>query len=230
RLLRRPAPPPHQLPLNRRRPGRRPRHADRRDDHQGHHQARPDGRRGHRGRRGSVGQPAGRPRPGRRHRSPRVRHRLERTASRRRPPSRRPGSPDRQLLAGQAGLIAMRILAISGSLREGSHNTALLRAAADLVPDGVSLELFDGLAAIPHYNGDHDHEQPPAEVAALREAIAAADAILVATPEYNGSVPGVLKNAVDWASRPHRESALWGKTAAVVGASTGAYGALWAQA
>lgn len=124
----------------------------------------------------------------------------------------------------------MRILAISGSLREGSHNTALLRAAAGLVPDGVSLELFDGLATLPPYNGDHDHDQPPPAVAALREAIARADAILVATPEYNGSVPGVLKNAVDWASRPHRESALWGKTAAVVGASTGTYGALWAQA
>jgi chromate reductase, NAD(P)H dehydrogenase (quinone) len=124
----------------------------------------------------------------------------------------------------------VRILAISGSLREGSHNTALLRAAAGLAPDGVRLELFDGLAALPHYNGDHDHDRPPPAVAALREAIAGADAILVATPEYNGSVPGVLKNAVDWASRPHRESALWGKTAAVIGASTGAYGALWAQA
>ena len=124
----------------------------------------------------------------------------------------------------------MRILGISGSLRSASHNTALLRAVGELLPDGIEIELYDGLAELPHYNGDDDHDAPPAAVTALRDAIAGADAILIATPEYNASVPGVLKNAVDWASRPHRESALWGKTAAVIGASPGAYGALWAQA
>ena len=124
----------------------------------------------------------------------------------------------------------MRILGISGSLRASSHNGALLRAAGELLPAGVELELFDELEAIPPYNEDRDGPDAPAAVARLREAIAGADAILFATPEYNGSVPGVLKNAVDWASRPAREGALWGKTAGVIGASTGAYGALWAQA
>jgi chromate reductase, NAD(P)H dehydrogenase (quinone) len=123
----------------------------------------------------------------------------------------------------------MRILGISGSLRESSHNTALLRAAAELLPPGVELEIFDGLGDIPHYNEDIDGEAAPQSVVKLREALAAADAVLFATPEYNGTIPGVLKNAIDWASRPARAGALWGKTAAVVGASTGAYGALWAQ-
>jgi chromate reductase, NAD(P)H dehydrogenase (quinone) len=123
----------------------------------------------------------------------------------------------------------MRILAISGSLRESSHNSALLRAAAELLPPGVELEVFDGLGDVPHYNEDLDGEQAPESVVKLREAIAGADALLFATPEYNGTIPGVLKNAIDWASRPARAGALWGKTAAVVGASTGAYGAMWAQ-
>ncbi|MGN6379899.1 MAG: NADPH-dependent FMN reductase [Gaiellales bacterium] len=123
----------------------------------------------------------------------------------------------------------MRILAISGSLREASHNTALLRAAAELLPPGAEVEVFDGLGDVPHYNQDIDGEQAPEAVTRLRDAIAGADAVLFATPEYNGSVPGVLKNAVDWASRPARNGVLWGKTAAVIGASTGAYGALWAQ-
>lgn len=124
----------------------------------------------------------------------------------------------------------MIVLGIPGSLRERSHNRALLRAAAELLPPGVELELFDSLADVPLYNEDTDHENPPAGVRELREAIERADALLFATPEYNGSVPGVLKNAIDWASRPARAGALWGKTAAVMGASTGAYGALWAQA
>ena len=124
----------------------------------------------------------------------------------------------------------MLILGISGSLRAGSHNTALLRAAGELLPAGVELELFQELEAVPPYNQDRDHDAPPAAAARLREAIAAADVVLFATPEYNGSIPGVLKNAIDWASRPAREGALWGKTAGVIGASTGAYGALWAQA
>lgn len=123
----------------------------------------------------------------------------------------------------------MRILAVSGSLRQSSHNTQLLYAAAELAPAGVELDLYDELELVPPYNEDRDTDAPPPAVARLREAIRDADAILIATPEYNSSVPGQLKNAVDWASRPFRESALWGKPAAVVGASKGTYGAMWAQ-
>ena len=92
------------------------------------------------------------------------------------------------------------------------------------------LEVFDGLKAIPPYDADDDVDAAPAPVAALREAIADADAVLIATPEYNASIPGVLKNALDWASRPHATNPLRGKPAAVVGASTGMFGAVWAQA
>ncbi|MEX2646836.1 MAG: NADPH-dependent FMN reductase [Gaiellaceae bacterium] len=124
----------------------------------------------------------------------------------------------------------MRILAISGSLRRDSYNTALLREAAELVPAGVELELYEGLELLPPYNEDVDDDDLPAEGARLREAIQAADGLLIATPEYNGSIPGQLKNAVDWASRPARGGAIWGKPVAVVGATTGSYGAVWAQA
>lgn len=124
----------------------------------------------------------------------------------------------------------IRVLAISGSLRAGSHNTAILRAAAELAPPGVEVELFDGLDLIPAYNEDHDGATPDLGVARLRDRIAGADAVLFATPEYNGSVPGQLKNAIDWASRPRGSSALAGKPAAVIGASPGQYGAQWAQA
>ncbi len=123
----------------------------------------------------------------------------------------------------------MQILALSGSLRAESYNTALARAAAELAPAGTEIELYEGLAWIPPYDGDDDGEDPPATVAMLREQIRDADGLLVVTPEYNGSIPGVLKNAIDWASRPHRESALWGKTVAIAGATTGRYGAIWAQ-
>jgi chromate reductase len=125
----------------------------------------------------------------------------------------------------------MRILGISGSLRRDSHNTALLRAAAELLPPGVELELFDGLREIPPYDADVDTPelQGPA-VEALKDAIERADAVLISTPEYNHSIPGVLKNALDWASRPVAETVLRGKPAAVVGASTGLFGAVWAQA
>ena len=123
----------------------------------------------------------------------------------------------------------MRILAISGSLRRDSYNTALLREAAELAPAGVELELYEGLELLPPYNEDVDHGNPPAEAVRLREAIAAADGLLIATPEYNGSIPGQLKNAVDWASRPVRSGAIWGKPVAVVGATTGSYGGIWAQ-
>jgi chromate reductase len=123
----------------------------------------------------------------------------------------------------------MLILGLSGSLRRDSHNTRLLRGAQRLLPAGVELALFDQLAAIPPYNEDHEQEVPPA-VAALRAAITRADAILVATPEYNASIPGVLKNALDWISRPIASTPLRDKPAAVVGASTGLFGAVWAQA
>jgi chromate reductase, NAD(P)H dehydrogenase (quinone) len=124
----------------------------------------------------------------------------------------------------------MTVLGISGSLRRGSHNTKLLRAAGELLPAEAELVVFDGLEAVPPYNEDRDTEDPPAAAERLRDAIAQADAVLFATPEYNGSMPGQLKNALDWASRPHRTSALWGKPVAVIGASSGMYGAVWAQA
>jgi chromate reductase len=124
----------------------------------------------------------------------------------------------------------MKVLAISGSLRRDSHNTALLRAAAELLPPPVELEIFDGLKAVEPYDEDDDTGAGPGGARHLREAIEAADAILIATPEYNSSIPGQLKNAIDWASRPLRDNALWGKPVAVVGASTGMFGAVWAQA
>jgi chromate reductase len=124
----------------------------------------------------------------------------------------------------------LRILGISGSLRRGSHNTKLLRAAGRRLPPGVQLEIFEGLEDLPPYDPDRDVEPAHPAVARLRHAIAAADGILIATPEYNGSIPGVLKNALDWASRPFAQSVLRGKPVAVVGASTGLFGAVWAQA
>jgi chromate reductase len=124
----------------------------------------------------------------------------------------------------------MDILAISGSLRAASFNTALLRAAADVAPEGVDVELFDGLDQLPPYNEDHDVEPAPAPVARLRDRIAAADALIISTPEFNGTMPGHLKTAIDWASRPYGEaSSLWGKPVLVVGASVTDYGAVWAQ-
>ena len=124
----------------------------------------------------------------------------------------------------------MHVLGISGSLRRDSHNTRLLRAAAQALPSGVELELFDGLAAVPPYSEDTDVDPAPDAVARLRDAIAAADALLIATPVYNASSPGVLKNAIDWASRPRATTPLQGKPAAVIGATTGSFGAVWAQA
>ena len=122
----------------------------------------------------------------------------------------------------------MQILAVSGSLREDSLNTRLLRAAVEAAPDGVELELWDGIGDLPLYDEDLEVVVPES-VRRFREDWAAADAILFATPEYNGSVPGGLKNAIDWASRPKLEAVLRNKTVAVVGASTGQFGALWAQ-
>jgi chromate reductase len=122
----------------------------------------------------------------------------------------------------------MRILAVSGSLRADSYNTSLLRAALEAAPDGVELELWEGLGELPLYDEDLEHDAPES-ARRLREEWAAADAIFFATPEYNGSVPGGLKNAIDWASRPKLEAVLRNKPVAVVGASTGQFGALWAQ-
>jgi chromate reductase, NAD(P)H dehydrogenase (quinone) len=124
----------------------------------------------------------------------------------------------------------MRVLGISGSLREGSHNTKLLRAAAAELPPEASFVLFEGLAAVPPYVEDHDGDAAPPGAVALRAAIDAADAVVIATPEYNSSVPGQLKNALDWASRPLATNPLRRKPVVVGGASTGVFGAVWAQA
>jgi chromate reductase, NAD(P)H dehydrogenase (quinone) len=122
----------------------------------------------------------------------------------------------------------LRILAISGSLRRGSYSTGILRALQEDAPDGIAVELYDGLDRIPAFNQDLEHD-PPEPVRELNALIDAADALLIATPEYNGSVPGVLKNALDWASRPHGQAALTGKPVAVIGSSPSPFGAAWAQ-
>jgi chromate reductase, NAD(P)H dehydrogenase (quinone) len=124
----------------------------------------------------------------------------------------------------------MRVLGISGSLRRESHNSALLRAAAERLPAGAELVPYERLSEIPPYDEDIEVQGGPEPVRELRDAILAADAVLIATPEYNHSIPGQLKNALDWASRPPGQSALNGKPVAVVGASTGMFGAVWAQA
>jgi chromate reductase len=123
----------------------------------------------------------------------------------------------------------MRVLAVSGSLRRDSHNSRLLRAAAQQLPSGVELELYDGLKQIPPFDED-DEASPAPEVLKWRRAIESADAVLFATPEYNSSIPGQLKNAVDWASRPTAQAALRNKPVAVIGASISMFGALWSQA
>ncbi|MBA3328473.1 MAG: NAD(P)H-dependent oxidoreductase [Solirubrobacterales bacterium] len=125
----------------------------------------------------------------------------------------------------------MRVLGLSGSLRADSHNTRLLRAAAPLLPPGAQLVLYEGLREIPPFDDDVRRGQPrPGAVRALEDAVRGADAVLVATPEYNHSIPGQLKNAMDWLSRPLQTSALRHKPVAVVGASAGLFGAVWAQA
>ena len=125
----------------------------------------------------------------------------------------------------------MKVLGLSGSLRRDAHNTRLLRAAAALLPPGAELVEFDRLREIPPLDMDElDAGYVPESVSDLKAAIAEADAVLVATPEYNHSIPGQLKNALDWASRPLATNVLRNKPVAVVGASTGAFGAVWAQA
>ena len=124
----------------------------------------------------------------------------------------------------------MRVLGISGSLRRDSLNTALLRAAAERLPAGAELVEYEGLADVPPYDEDVDTATSPAAVHDLREAILVADAVLIATPEYNHSIPGQLKNGLDWVSRPAGQSALNGVPAAAIGASKSIFGGVWAQA
>ncbi|MDG9717222.1 NAD(P)H-dependent oxidoreductase [Streptomyces sp. DH24] len=126
--------------------------------------------------------------------------------------------------------MSVRILALVGSLRAGSHNRQLAEAAVKLAPEGAEVDLFEGLADIPFYNEDIDVEgSVPAAAAKLRAAAGAADALLLFTPEYNGTIPAVLKNAIDWLSRPYGAGALTGKPVAVVGTAFGQYGGVWAQ-
>ncbi len=116
-----------------------------------------------------------------------------------------------------------------GSLRAGSWTATLTDSLAELLPADVHASAFAGMGELPHYSEDLDTEHPPAAVVAFREAVAAADALVVATPEYNGSLPGVLKNAIDWASRPRGEAALAGKRVAVISVSPSPRGAQWAR-
>src|SRR5436309_8274007 len=125
----------------------------------------------------------------------------------------------------------MRVLGISGSLRRDSHNTRLLRAAGELFEaEGAEFEIYEGLKEVPPYDEDDDVGGGPEAVARLRAAVAGADALFFSTPEYNSSIPGQLKNVVDWLSRPLAENVLRNKPVAVIGASTGMFGAVWAQA
>ena len=124
----------------------------------------------------------------------------------------------------------MKVLAISGSLREASNSTALLRALREEAPAGVEVELWQGLKEIPPYDADDDLVPGPAPVEAFREVVREADAVFFATPEYNSSIPGALKNALDWASRPLATNAFRNKPVAVVGSSAGAFGGVWAAA
>jgi chromate reductase len=123
----------------------------------------------------------------------------------------------------------VQILAIPGSLRAASWNAALLRLAQERAPEGVQVEIWEGLRDVPPFSEDNEGDSAPATVHEMRDAIASADALLVATPEYNGGVPGQLKNALDWASRPYGISAVVGKPAGVISASTGSFGGRWAQ-
>jgi chromate reductase len=124
----------------------------------------------------------------------------------------------------------VRVLAISGSLRDASYNTALLRALRAEAPSGVEVELWDGLNEIPPYDADDDVVPGPAPVEAFRELVREVDAVFFATPEYNSSVPGALKNALDWASRPLATNSFRNKPVAVISSSAGAFGGVWAAA
>ena len=123
----------------------------------------------------------------------------------------------------------INVLVLVGSLRAASVNRQLAELAVDTAPDGVTLTLFDGLGELPFYNEDMDNADVAAPVTKLRTAAAGADAALVVTPEYNGSIPAVMKNAIDWLSRPFGDGALKDKPLAVIGASLGQYGGVWAH-
>ncbi|MDX6740884.1 NADPH-dependent FMN reductase [Actinocorallia sp. A-T 12471] len=126
--------------------------------------------------------------------------------------------------------MSVRILALVGSLRAGSHNRQLAEAAVAHAPEGVAIELYEGLGGVPFYNEDIDVEGAvPAEAVRLREAATHADALLLFSPEYNGTIPAVLKNAIDWLSRPYGAGAISAKPVAVVGTAFGQYGGVWAQ-
>ncbi|MGW1288143.1 NADPH-dependent FMN reductase [Streptomyces sp. NPDC001118] len=126
--------------------------------------------------------------------------------------------------------MSVRILALVGSLRAGSHNRQLAEAAVKLAPEGAEVVLYEGLADVPFYNEDIDVEgNVPAAATKLREAAQAADAFLLFSPEYNGTIPAVLKNAIDWLSRPYGAGAFGGKPVAVIGTAFGQYGGVWAQ-
>jgi NAD(P)H-dependent FMN reductase len=130
--------------------------------------------------------------------------------------------------------MSIRILAVVGSLRAGSYNRQLAEAAVKYAPEGTDVQVFDGLAEVPFYNEDLDlpGEVPgsvPAPAQALRDAVARADALLLITPEYNGTIPASLKNAIDWTSRPYGAGAITGKPAGVIGTAGGHYGGAWAH-
>jgi NAD(P)H-dependent FMN reductase len=136
---------------------------------------------------------------------------------------------DTENIEGNLIMADIKVLALVGSLRAASINRQLAELAAETAPDGVAVTVFDGLGDLPFYNEDIDNDDVPSSVVALRTAAADADAALVVTPEYNGSIPGVLKNAIDWLSRPFGNSALKDKPMAVVGGSFGQYGGVWAH-
>jgi NAD(P)H-dependent FMN reductase len=133
------------------------------------------------------------------------------------------------LRGGSRQMANVNVLALVGSLRAASVNRQIAELAAEQAPDGVTVTVYDGLGELPFYNEDIDTADAPAAVVALRAAAAAADAALVVTPEYNGSIPGVLKNAIDWLSRPFGNGAFKDKPLAVVGAALGQYGGVWAH-
>jgi len=124
----------------------------------------------------------------------------------------------------------VNVLAISGSLRRDSNNTRLLRTLREEAPEGVELAIWDGLREIPPYDADEDGVPGPPEVEAFRRLVRESDAVVFATPEYNSSIPGTLKNALDWGSRPLATNAFRNKPVAVIASSAGAFGAVWAAA
>jgi NAD(P)H-dependent FMN reductase len=138
-------------------------------------------------------------------------------------------------VAGNLENSAIKVLALVGSLRAASVNRQIAQLAAQVAPEGVTVTLFEGLGDLPFYNEEIDDatnvavEHAPAPVEALRAAAGDADAVLVVTPEYNGSIPAVIKNAIDWLSRPFGNSSVKGKPLAVIGGSFGQYGGVWAH-